>query len=358
VLDLAESKILIVDDELSVVTALRRILTRHGIRQIWSTCEPRQARQLFTDVRPDLVVLDLRMPEWDGFKVLAQLNELIPAESYLPVLVLTGDTSPEAKREALALGAKDFLPKPFDVVEVTLRIRHLLEARLLHLRLADQNLALEQRVRERTRQCAKAQIEMLQRLAAAGEARDDDTGQHTQRVGTLASRLALAAGLSPRQVSLIRQAAPLHDIGKVHVPDSVLLKPGKLSPEEFEVIKQHTIVGANILAGGHSEVVRMAERIARSHHERWDGTGYLEGLKGEAIPVEARIVAVVDVFDALSHDRPYRPAWSFDRIVEHLRKGRCRQFDPDLCDLFLNRVARAHDPSAGSEPPMPAESAA
>ena len=334
--EVVESRILIVDDDASVVRSLRQILTRDGFTRIVSTTNPGETRELFREFEPDLVVLDLRMPELDGFEVMEQLAPLMPEGVFLPVLVLTGDTATEVKRRALAQGAHDFLQKPFDVVEVSLRIRRLLETRLLHLRLADQNVALELRVRERTRQRDKAHQEMLERLAAAGEARDDDTGRHTQRVGRLAARVASAIGLSAQRVGLIRQAAPLHDIGKIGVPDVVLLKPGKLSPDEFEIMKRHTIIGARILADGHCDVVRVAGQIARSHHERWDGTGYPDRLAGEAIPIEARIVGLVDVYDALTHDRPYRPAWTEERVLAHIASERGRHFDPALVDVFLS----------------------
>ncbi len=338
-LEITESRILIVDDDASVVRSLRQILARDGFSQIASTTNPRLARKLFLEFDPDLVVLDLRMPGFDGFEVMEHLRPLRPEGEFLPVLVLTGDTGTEVKRRALAEGASDFLQKPFDVVEVSLRIRHLLESRQLHLRLSDQNLALELRVRERTRQRDKAQEEMLHRLAAAGEARDDDTGRHTQRVGQLAARVGAALGLPPSRTALIGQAAPLHDIGKIGIPDSVLLKPGKLTPEEFATMRSHTTIGARILADGQCDMVRMAAAIARSHHERWDGTGYPDGLAGESIPIEARIVGLVDVFDALTHDRPYRPAWRYERVLEYVAGERGRHFDPAICDVFLSGAA-------------------
>jgi putative two-component system response regulator len=337
------SRILIVDDDAGVVRILRQILTREGFTHIASTSNPAETRGLFVQFQPDLVVLDLRMPELDGYRVMEQLRPLMPEGVFLPVLVLTGETAAEAKRRALAQGAHDLLQKPFDVVEVTLRIRRLLETRLLHLKLADQNQALELRVRERTRQRDKAQKEMLARLAAAGEARDDDTGRHTQRVGRLAARVASAIGLSPKRVGIIRQAAPLHDIGKIGVPDAVLLKPGKLTSEEYEIMKRHTIIGARILADGHCDFVRVAGLIARSHHERWDGSGYPDGLAGEAIPIEARIVGLVDVYDALTHDRPYRPAWDEARVLDHIAAERGRHFDPALVDAFLSGTVRRTD---------------
>lgn len=341
--EVAQSRILIVDDDASVVRSLRQILAQDGFGQIASTTNPRRTRELFLKFMPDLVVLDLRMPEVDGFQVMEDLRPLRPEGEFLPVLVLTGDASMEVKRRALAQGANDFLQKPFDIVEVSLRIRHLLETRQLHRRLSDQNLALELRVQERTRQRDKAQEEMLQRLAAAGEARDDDTGRHTQRVGQLAARVAEVLGLPPSMTNLIRQAAPLHDLGKIGIPDSVLLKPGKLTPEEFGIMRNHTIIGARILAEGQCDVVRMAAAIARSHHERWDGTGYPDRLAGEAIPIAARIVGLVDVFDALTHDRPYRPAWPYERVLEHVAKERGKHFDPEICDAFLSVVAHLAD---------------
>lgn len=337
--EVTESRILIIDDDASVVRTLRQILARDGFNRIASTTDPRQARPLFVEFNPDLVVLDLHMPELDGFDVLGQLAPLLPPEGFLPVLVLTGDTTTEVKRRALAQGAHDFLQKPFDLVEVTLRIRNLLHTRMLHLRLADENLSLEARVRERTRQRDRAQNEMLKRLAVAGEARDDDTGRHTQRVGLLAAQVARAIGLPAASAQLIRQAAPLHDLGKIGISDSVLLKPGKLSPEEFEIMKSHTVIGAHILANGECDVVRMAERIARSHHERWDGTGYPDRLAGNAIPIEARIVGLVDVYDALTHARPYRPAWEHQKVLDHIAGERGRHFDPAICDVFLSNIA-------------------
>ena len=351
-IQITDSRILLVDDDAGVVRSLRRILARDGFTQIASTTRPRHAKELFLQFNPDLVVLDLRMPELDGFAVMEQLKRVMPEGSYLPVLVISGDSSMEFVRRALARGAHDFIDKPFDAVEVSLRIRHLLETRVLQLRLANQNLALEVQVRQRTYQRDKAQEEMLQRLAATCEARDDETGQHTQRVGELAADLAVVIGLPASRATLIRQAAPLHDIGKIGIPDSVLLKPGKLSREEFEVIKGHTIIGSRLLADGHCDVVQLAASIARYHHERWDGTGYPDGLAGAAIPIEARIVGLVDVFDALTHDRPYRPAWPRQRVLDHVRRERGRHFDPAICDAFLaSAVARTHGrPRSGISP--------
>ena len=202
-----------------------------------------------------------------------ELNQIAEA-SYLPILMLTGDDTPEAKREALSRGAKDFLNKPFHSDEVLLRISTLLETRFLYLQIQSQNQILEAKVRDRTRELEAAQIEIIERLARAAEFRDDNTGQHTERVGQMAALLARQIGLPDPQVSLIRRAAPLHDVGKIGIPDSILLKLGKLTPDEFELVKTHTTIGARILSGSRFTILRLAEEIAFNHHERWDGDGY------------------------------------------------------------------------------------
>ena len=197
---------------------------------------------------------------------------------------------------------------------------------------------LEEMVRERTRALEVAQAETLRRLAQAAEFRDDETGQHTRRVGMLAGRIAQRMGLPPEMVDLIQQAAPLHDVGKIGVPDSILLKPGKLTVEEFTEMKRHTLIGANLLAGGLSGVESMAEEIARCHHEKWDGSGYPIGLAGEEIPLPARIVAVADFYDALSYPRPYRPAWPRDQVIAEIELENGRHFDPAVVDAFFQVV--------------------
>jgi putative two-component system response regulator len=203
---------------------------------------------------------------------------------------------------------------------------------------------LEAKVRERTRELESAQIEIIERLARAAEFRDDNTGQHTERVGQMAALLAREIGMPDTTVSLIRRAAPLHDVGKIGIPDSILLKLGKLTDEEFALVKTHTTIGARILSGSRFSLLRMAEEIAFSHHERWDGSGY-EGLAGEAIPLAGRIVTIADVFDALTQKRPYKAAWPIGDAIAEIDRQRGRQFDPTLVDAFLRVVNRA--PIAG-----------
>jgi putative two-component system response regulator len=314
---------------------------RAGFTRIESTSDSRDVADLYVKFRPDLILLDLHMPHRDGLAVMDELNQIAEA-SYLPILMLTGDDTQEAKREALSRGAKDFLNKPFNSDEVILRIGTLLETRFLYLQIQSQNQILEAKVRDRTRELESAQIEIIERLARAAEFRDDNTGQHTERVGQMAALLARQIGLPDAQVSLIRRAAPLHDVGKIGIPDSILLKLGKLTPDEFALVKTHTSIGARILSGSRFTILRLAEEIAFNHHERWDGDGYA-GVVGSAIPLAGRIVAVADVFDALTQKRPYKAAWSISDAITEMERQRGKQFDPTLVDAFL-RVIEQREP--------------
>jgi putative two-component system response regulator len=326
------AKVLIVDDEPVNVRLLERHLQKWGCKQIQSLTDSRQVLESFELFAPDIILLDLMMPYLNGLQVLEQLRPRIAEGSYLPILMLTADITPQAKQQGLAGGAKDFLTKPFDAGELLLRMSNLLETRFL-------NLHLETRVRERTSELEIAQGEILERLAQAAEFRDDDTGQHTQRVGALAAMVAREMGLAEEHVDLIRRAAPLHDVGKIGIPDCILLKPARLEPEEFAVMKSHTTIGARLLVQGHSDLVRLAEVIALTHHERWDGTGYPHGLQGESIPIEGRILSIVDVFDALTHERPYKKAWPFQAALDEIQVQSGRQFDPSVVQAFMRTAS-------------------
>lgn len=335
-----DCRILIVDDQEANVLLLSGILKREGYKNLTSVTDSRQVLPLYANERPDLLLLDLMMPHMDGFEVMERIAALTAEGSYFPILVLTADITQETKRRALSIGATDFLTKPFDATEVVLRIRNLLQTRNLHLRLENQNQILDWKVRERTHELEEAQMEILERLAQAAEFRDDMTGQHTRRVGHWSALLAAELGIADEAVDLLRRSAPLHDVGKIAIPDSILLKAGKLTPEEYEVMKTHAATGARLLANGHSDVVRMAERIARTHHERWDATGYPRGLAGESIPIEGRIVSVVDVFDALTHERPYKPAWSVEEAVAEIERQSGLQFDPQVVAALMRASQR------------------
>jgi putative two-component system response regulator len=334
------ARVLVVDDQPVNVRLLERILSTNGY-EVLSTTDSPEVPELYRKHRPDLILLDLHMPVMDGFTVLEQLQDMTSGEVYLPIIVLTADITPEARRRALATGAKDFLIKPFDSAEVVLRIRNLLETRRLHQRLSDRNRDLELRVLERTAQLESARIEILERLAVAAEFRDDDTGEHVHRVARSSAMLASRLGMPPEAVELIRRASTLHDVGKIGIPDVILLKPGKLTPEEFDIIKTHTVIGSQILGGSEVVLLRWAEEIARSHHERWDGSGYPAGLAGESIPITGRIVSVADVYDALTHDRPYKRAWPRAEAVAEIESQAGRQFDPAVVAAFLDEFGSA-----------------
>ena len=333
---LTSARILIVDDDGVNIRLLRRILQFHGYTGIHATTDGTRVAAMVAELEPDLLLLDLHMPPPDGFTILEELAALINGPERLPVLVLTGDGSFETKRRALSLGARDFLSKPFDSTEAMLRVRNLIETRLLQRELKDHNAQLESKVAERTVDLERAQYEIMERLGRASELRDDQTGRHTQRVGAMAAALASALGLDPRVVDLIRRAAPLHDVGKIGIPDRILLKPGALTPEERAVMRTHTLIGAKMLSGGRSELVKMAEAIALSHHECWDGTGYPNGLEGAEIPVEARIVALADSVDALSHNRPYRAAQTHKEVIAEVRRSSGTHFDPRVVEAMLD----------------------
>lgn len=340
--EFAEARILIVDDEPANVRFLERLLAKQGYTEVASCSDSRAVADQLARCPPDLLLLDLHMPGVSGFEILDQLRDTATVDESIPVIVLTADATSGAKLKALESGATDFLTKPLDATEVVLRIRNHLRTRFLHLR-------IEERVAERTQEVEQGQIESLERLAQAAEFRDDDTGQHTRRVGQMSALLAASLGFAPKQVELIRRAAPLHDVGKIGIPDAILNKPGPLSPEEMAVMRTHTTIGGNILSAGKSNLVCIAEQIARTHHERWDGTGYPCGLKAESIPLAGRIVALADVFDALSSDRPYRTAWPEERVREEIRRGMGSHFDPTMTEAFLDLVKDFHRDPAGSE---------
>ena len=343
-----QAPILIVDDSESNLRLLEALLEISGFTNVVTTTASAETVALCGEVDPDLLVLDLQMPPPDGFEVMAMLAPWIHGSPRLPVLVITGDNERDTKERALSVGASDFLNKPFDPSEVVLRVRNLLLTRLLQAELHKHNRELEQRVRERTRDLEEARAELVDRLALAAEYRDDATGQHPQRVGRVAAELARELGLPSETVELIRRAAPLHDVGNLGIPDSILLKSDGLTPVEFEAMKLHVAIGSEILGRSRSRLLQMSEEIARTHHERWDGSGYPAGLRGEEIPITGRIVAVADAFDTLTHTRPYRNGRSRDEAGVELRSASGRQFDPQVVDALFSRWAEV---SAGAAEP-------
>ncbi|MDT8369008.1 MAG: response regulator [Longimicrobiales bacterium] len=327
-----EARIVVADDEPAARRALERSLGEIGFARVEAFAGGAEVLERIQAELPDLLILDLDMPEVDGFDVLEAIADRVTGDEFLPVLVVTGNDQWELRQRALRLGAKDFLIKPFDIAELGARAINLIQARIAHERLRESNVFLERRVQERTAALERAQNEILVRLAQAVEYRDDITGRHAQRVGELSEAIAKALGL-PRAVrKLILQAAPLHDIGKIAIPDSVLMKPGELTREERDVMRAHTLIGAKILTDATSPAMERACSIALTHHERWDGQGYPCGIAGDEIPIEGRIVAVADVLDVLTHARPYKHAISFDEALERIRSGARAHFDPDVVE--------------------------
>ena len=354
---LTRGRILLIDDQPANLQFLRHVLETESYGELITLSDSVEALARFHELAPDLVIVDLWMPELDGFEFITRVQELLPPGTYLPILVATGDHTPETRRRALAVGARDFLTKPLSPAEVRLRVRNLMETRFLHEQLREHNQRLEQRVAERTHELEEARLEMLYRLARAAEFRDDQTGQHTLRVGRLAGRLAQVLGLPPESYDLIARAAPLHDIGKIGIPDGILLKPGRLEPHERGIIQTHTTIGADILSGSRYSLLQLAEEIALNHHERWDGQGYPRGLAGEAIPLSGRIVAVADVFDSLAHDRPYKRAWTPRDALAEIEACAGTQFEPAVVEALL-RIAPEMNLLEAAEPARPAVPAA
>lgn len=354
-------RVLVVDDEPANVALLERLLEIAGCVDVHSTTDPRRAVDLCEATMPDIVLLDLMMPHLDGLAVTRLLTERFPCRLSLPILILTADSTSESRYQALAAGVSDFLTKPFDALELVLRLNQHVRSRNQHLELLASHIKMEARVYERTRELDEAQAEIIERLAIATELRDDDTGMHVERVASLTARIAAQLGIVPGEVETLRRAVRLHDIGKISVPDSILRKPGALTDEEYATMRQHTTVGARVLAGSRFPVIMRAEEIARCHHERWDGGGYPSGLVGESIPLSARIAAVADVYDALTTARSYKAPWSAEEAKAEIVRQSGTQFDPRVVEAFvevlLNEEA-AHKKRSAPIPPPPAASPA
>ena len=331
--DVANARILVVDDQLPNVMLLEKILAGEGYGRVETITDSREVVEAYRARRHDLILLDLNMPHLTGFQVMEQLKA-IELDDYVPILVLTAQPDRQTRLKALEMGAKDFLTKPFDRVEVLNRIRNMLEVRLLHNQVRDQNRILEERVRERTKELADTRLEIIRRLGRAAEYRDNETGLHIIRMSKFSEILGRAAGMSDADAEMLLNASPMHDIGKIGIPDRILLKPGKFEPAEWEVMKTHTTIGAELLSGHGSDLMQLASEIALTHHEKWDGSGYPHGLRGDEIPLVGRIVALSDVFDALTSERPYKKAWPVEEAVKYIRDNAGKHFDPRLVGLF------------------------
>jgi len=342
-------RVLVVDDSRSSLAFLTQTISRLEGCEVESFLKPSAALARCDEVQFDLVLVDNVMPEIDGLELTRRLRAI---ESYrlVPIIMVTSDIEPGLRLQAIGAGATDFLNKPFDPVELQARARNLLALRKAQIELADRAQWLAAAVEDATRDLVAREEEIIWRLARAIEYRDGDTGGHVSRVAVISKIIGEAIGLSPERCRILYLAAPLHDIGKIGIADAILGKPGKLTPEELAIMREHVSIGARILEKGGSELIRVAELIAQSHHERWDGTGYPDRLSGEDIPVEARIVAIADVFDALCSTRPYKVAWPIEKAYAEIVRCSGTHFDPKCAEAFISQWSRIERIMGGSEP--------
>jgi putative two-component system response regulator len=357
---LQKRRIMIVDDEETNILTVQAFLQQNGYHEFLSTTDSRDAIRLIRKENPDLVLLDINMPHVSGLDIMRSLGAEASTR-HLPVIVLTAASDPDVKKKALELGASDFLTKPVDPHYLIPRVRNSLLIKSHMDEIAGENARLDAMVRRRTEDLSQSRQQLILSLAKAAEHRDDDTGNHVLRVGRYAGVIARALNWPEQRVQMLELAAQLHDVGKIGIPDAILFKPGKLDPQEWELMRKHcsfgkdiiepiseqdlcklrthTRLGADMLHVRSSPMMMMAARIAQTHHERWDGTGYPIGLAGEDIPIEGRITAVADVFDALSSERSYKKAFPRQKCFEIIAEGKGSHFDPTVVDAFFSRSA-------------------
>lgn len=324
--------ILIIDDQFTSRKIFEQLVTTLGEHlEVKSFAEPLAALEWATTHQPDLVLTDYKMPNMDGVGFTRRFREIYPD---IPLIVVTGTEDKEVRYLALEAGATDFLTKPIDHIECRARCRNLLLLSRQQQSMRDRANWLQQKVSEATREIRTREQETLLRLAKAGEYRDEETGNHVIRMAKFARLMAEKLGLPESDCHVIESAAPMHDIGKIGIPDGILLKPGKLDSSELQIMRTHSRIGYEILKDSPSKYLQMGAVIALGHHERYDGTGYPSRLRGYEIPLEARIVAVADVFDALMSNRPYKKPWSMQDALSYLNAERGKHFDPDCIDAF------------------------
>lgn len=337
----AHPVILIVDDEEPNRRVLVALLQAQGYRTA-AAASGEAALDAMTTSLPDLILLDLGMPGLGGLATLRRLKGDARLAA-VPTIIVTGMADRSSRIAALEEGAEDYLTKPVDSKELTVRVRNHLRLKEYNDVLREQSTSLERQVAERTATLAESYRETIYLLSAAAEHRDEDTGAHIRRVSRYASCLATALGLPPEIVDCVFYASPLHDIGKIGIPDGILLKPGPLTTEEWVIMRRHTSLGRRILERGSAPYLRMGAEIAQTHHERWDGSGYPDGLRGEQIPQCGRIMAIADQYDALRSARPYKPALPHTTTVKILTEGDGRTHPGHFCPRVLEAFRRTQD---------------
>jgi putative two-component system response regulator len=319
-------RVLLVDDTPANLAVLKETLTPEGYKLAFANTGEK-ALGIAAQINPDLILLDVMMPGIDGYETCRRLKKDEKTKD-IPIIFITAKKETEDIVQGFKVGGIDYVPKPFNQEEVCSRVR-------THLELHELKKSLEKKVIERTKQLNDSRLEIVGRLGKAAEYKDNETGMHVIRMSHFSELLARELGKDDHYCEVLLNASPMHDIGKIGIPDRVLLKPGKLDHDEWEIMKSHTTMGAEILSGGESEVMKMSEVIALTHQEKWNGSGYPQGLKGEEIPLEARIVAIADVFDALTSVRPYKKAWTVEDAAKLIEQENGEHFDPKLVPLFL-----------------------
>jgi putative two-component system response regulator len=337
--ELKDCKILIVDDYEINILILIEALSSYS--KISVSQDSKIAFDSLSYSFPDIILLDISMPHMSGLDICKYVKNNKDTND-IPVIFITSEHDPLTLNKAFELGAVDYIKKPFDIIEVNARLKTHLKLKIAEKKLKEYNTRLEVKVAERTKKLEEKNIELNEvkretifRLCLAAELRDTDTGNHIKRIQAYTELIALKCGMSQEDAVQLGLASSMHDLGKIGIPDHILLKPGKLTPEEFEIMKQHTVIGARALADGKSDLLRVAHIVALSHHERWDGEGYPQGLNGVNIPIEARIVGLVDVFDALLSRRTYKDPFSVEDALSIILSEKGKNFDSNLVDIFV-----------------------
>jgi two-component system response regulator RpfG len=347
--------VVIIDDEFTSRAILDKVV--RGVQEnitVKSFANPIIAIEWVRENTPDLIMVDYMMTGMTGLEAVRQMRRISNLEG-VPIVVVTALEERDIRYRVLDAGATDFISKPIDPHECKVRCRNMLSLRMQQKIILSRSHFLEYRITEATRQIQQRELETLFRLAKAGEFRDQDTGNHILRMAKYSHLIAEALGLDADRCELIEHAAPMHDIGKIGIPDGILLKPGRLTSEEFEVMKSHPLLGYQILHNSPSKYLKLGAEIALGHHEKFDGSGYPQGLKGEKIPLEARIVAVADVYDALTSSRPYKKNWSNEAGLDYLVNNKGSHFDPLCVDAFIMQFDRAsviQEQLSGSDTPQ------
>jgi two-component system response regulator RpfG len=332
--------IVIIDDEFTSRVILDKIV--RGVKDqvsVHSFASPLSALDWLRVHHPDLILVDHLMDEMSGLEAVKTIRR-IPHLEHVPIIMVTVSDESEIRHKALEAGVTEFISKPFNHYECQIRCTNLLSLHMHHKGVLRRSAELERAVDVATNRILEREQETLFRLAKAGEYRDSDTGNHVLRMAKFSRLIAEGMGLDESRCRLIEMAAPMHDIGKIGIPDNILLKPGKLSHEEFSIMKTHSTIGYHILKNSHSKYISLGAEIALSHHERFDGTGYPNGLQGKAIPLDARIVAVADVYDALTSERPYKKAWSSQEALDYVFDNKNKHFDPACVDSFMMQFSK------------------